>query len=177
MTAYNSIQIEEFYPAKLKKVLEQHNVELGKLNAAAAAIPERKLALARSVQAGQIAGADAVAESRGIAADGIAITIELFRLLQKRPAFDGERNAAFKAEGDRLEKLADARAAEIKKQIGSLLAPGDVHKAITCDGTWRTYSEKMHHCRQVQISRGHAHDETAFVAEYAREMAAIFGRA
>ena len=177
MIAYNAVQIEEFYPAKLKKALEQHNGELSALNARAAAIPDRKAALARAVQAGQIAGVDAATELRAIGVDLIATTIELFRLLQKRPAFDGERNVAFKAEGDRLSKLASDRAAEITKQIGSLLAPADVGKAITCDGTWRTYSEKMHHCKQVQICRSKgAHDESAFSADYIREMVAVFGK-
>ena len=145
-----SIQIETYYPGKLKTAMADYNTELSEIGTSRQKLADDAAALKKSAAAGSLKKPEKLlADVADLAARRVALDQRELVLIQSKGGFQDEVTAARKTERERMEKLAQAREEELVKGLDSMAADSRFRQGlIVGDGKLRALKETVHGLHQ-----------------------------
>jgi len=143
MIAVRRISEADHYSKTLQGRVTKFNAEIDKLAAREASVPVNLTNLAERVLAGEVGGVDAIQEREHIRRDAEAVQIDQAKLYHEKQTFAADIAKAHRQEAEKHKAMAEARRAEMEKQLSGIGRPVDRETLIRSDATYRAATDRV----------------------------------
>ncbi len=170
------INVADHYPAKLKKELTRFNADVDALQAARAAVDSDRAGLTKAATAGKLTKpGNLLADAQALRARAAELDHRELSLLNQKPTFTPEINAAKSVERDKVLAQAETRRSELHAQLTAVTASKFIPALILEDPqitALRNRAEDLRH-NITERDRAEMDAEKARAAELAQKLAEL----